>query len=327
MILIPEHPIFTRNDEGQQCSFDLRRFNDDMREAFHRNGVQDAWFIDQFQLLIEEKLREETMRSTPLSEQEIDTLMTSVLTSSGYSDVASAYAELRGANPLRGLQSELVPWDEARLTQTLARRLPLVPRQVAKLVPLCSDALRRLNISTVSDEFIAELAIHLAHDDNKPSSDDGASAANKEEVPQWLAAQLAENVSPFARRLIDEKVVRVLPAAKLFPKAQVGLSLQDFCRVFTGGWPSELAFASFFGPVADAVLELLDLYRKELSQAYPNLADSASQVIVIRYDAFIEQTFGPSSKTGRLAFNQAIRDLLETTLVKRAPFELTLKFR
>ena len=47
----------------------------------------------------------------------------------------------------------------------------------------------------------------------------------------------------------------------------------------------------------------------------------------MRYDAFIEQTFGPSSKTGRLAFNQAIRDLLETTLVKRAPFELTLKFR
>ncbi len=327
MILIPEHPIFTRDEEGQPCSFDLRRFNDDLREAFRRNGVQDAWLVDQFQLSIEEKLRTETMRDTPLSEQEIDTLLTSVLTASGYSDVASAYAELRGSNPLRGLMAALSPWDEPRLVQTLTKRLPLTPRLVSKLVPLCRDALKRLNISSVSDEFIIALAIHLAHDDNKPAVTDDTSVPRPKATPLRTIEQMLAEAPPFTRRLVDEGILSVLPAAKLFPQAQVSLSLQDFCRVFTSGWPSELAFARFFGPVAEALLNLLAVYRQSIAEAFPNLADSASLIIIPNYEDFIVQTFGPSSKTGRLAFDHAIRGLLEAMLVSRSTFELTLKYR
>ena len=166
MILIPEHPIFTRDENGQKCSFDLRRFNEDLGEAFRLNGVKDSWLVEQFSVSVEEKLRTETMHSTPLSENEIDMLLISILTASGFSDVASSYSELRGSNPMRGFMAGLAPWDDTRLARTLTRCLPLTPKQVAKFVPACHDALEQLHMTSISDAFIVELAIHLAHDDN-----------------------------------------------------------------------------------------------------------------------------------------------------------------
>lgn len=329
MILIPEHPIFTRDENGQKCSFDLRRFNEDLGEAFRLNGVKDSWLVEQFSVSVEEKLRTETMHSTPLSENEIDMLLISILTASGFSDVASSYSELRGSNPMRGFMAGLAPWDDTRLARTLTRCLPLTPKQVAKFVPACHDALEQLHMTSISDAFIVELAIHLAHDDN--------SKGIREKMPNGIEApegknlctseQLKEEAPEFTRMLLDENVLGILPTAKLFPLAEVFFSMQDYCRVFTDSWPSELAIAGSMGKVSKAVIDLLSSYRESIASVFPNLADSSSYIFFAHYNAFIEQSCESTSKTVRIAFDNAIRNILSNYLVKRAPFDLRLKYR
>ncbi|MBO7092679.1 MAG: hypothetical protein J6W23_12915, partial [Victivallales bacterium] len=99
MILIPEQALFVLGEGGQRQSYDFAGLCADLRAAFERNGVRDSWLVDQFTLTVEERLRGQS----PMTESEIDTLLASVLTASGYGDVASTFTTLRGRNPLSAL--------------------------------------------------------------------------------------------------------------------------------------------------------------------------------------------------------------------------------
>lgn len=333
MILIPDKPVFARDKFGQQCSFDLRKLNDDLREAFRQHGVVDQWLMDQFALTMEEKLRNETASATPLSEVEIDTLMTSVLTASGYADVANSFTELRGGNPMRRFISELAPWDDARLKNVIAKRLPLTPRQAQRLIPQCHQAIQQLGINVVSDNFIVELAIHLAHVNELPRPTaveglvvEGASETTKTKTVREPSDFLRE-ADDYTRRLLEEQVITPYPVAPLFPRAQLSLSLEKYCTLFTGGWPSELAISARFGQAADVILSLLGGLKQDISDVYPGFSDAPAYVILSDYGHFIDYYFGGASKVERVAFDQGVKRILISRLVKRSAFELLLCYR
>lgn len=322
MILIPEQPIIVQNSIGQSCSFDMHKLNEDLAASFKLHGVNDRWLVDQFALTVEEKLRSEAAQTATMSENDIDTLMASLLTASGYSDVANSFTELRGRDPMRRFLAELSPWDEGRIINVLSKRLPLNTQQVHKILPSCRDALLHLRMTHVSDTFIVELAIHLLHVASQDSTPDQI-------VPKRVRtlAEMRLTCPDYTRELLDSKVIWAYPVAPLFPCAQVTFNFEAFCEHCTHGWPTELAFSTEFAPVASAILDLLREYRHDIAIVSPNFAGAISYIILPHYETLLSEHFKGRKKTERTAFDKSFKDILCAHLSQKADFDVALKFK
>lgn len=331
MILIPDQPVFARDTSGQKCSFDLHKLNDDLKDAFKQHGLPDQWLVDRFAHTLEEKLRSQNTSASLLSESEINSLMSSVLTASGYADVAQSFTQLRGGNPMRQFLAELTPWDDARILRLISGRLPLTPPQAALLVPRCHRILVALGLSRVSDTFIIELAVHLSENPSAtlptavPAADTAPATPLQPPASHLRsAAELRENAPLFTQELLDRDIIHPLPVPSHSPSAQLALSISRLCDYCAGNWPSELALSIAFPPVGQAVLGLLGECRHDIASIYPASLPAPAHVIVPDYQNFLQQHFPATHKKAGHDFDTCFRNLLHTHLQLGAAFDLIL---
>ena len=315
MILIPEQALFVLGEGGQRQSYDFAGLCADLRAAFEQNGVRDSWLVDQFTLTVEERLRGQS----PMTEGEIDTLLSSVLTASGYGDVASTFTKLRGRNPLSALEAELHPWNEERLNAVLRLHLPLSPMQLDMLSSRCAETLTELRFHDVSDTFIRELGIHLLHGGAvaEPSSKTTEQPKN-----EWLA--LCDEKT---RDMVERHVLSVYPIAPLFPRARIAFDLQAYSMGMPSEWKSELALCSKLPEAAACGLSLLTAIRCTIMAGQTDFRDCPSHVVIPRYQAFLENFEAEATLRGRRGFDKRLRKALTANFVGRTDFEVMVSYR
>ena len=315
MILIPEQALFVLGEGGQRQSYDFAGLCADLRAAFERNGVRDSWLVDQFTLTVEERLRGQS----PMTECEIDTLLASVLTASGYGDVASTFTELRGRNPLSALEAELHPWNMERLNAVLRLHLPLSPMQLDMLSKRCAETLAKLHFQDVSDTFIRELGIHLLHGGAVAET-----SSEKTEQPkdEWLA--LCDDKT---RDMLERHVLSVYPIAPLFPRARIAFDLQMYTQGMPSEWKSELALCSKLSEAAACGLSLLTAIRHTIMAGQTDFRDCPSHVVIPRYQAFLENFEADATLRGRRGFDKRLRKALTANFVGRTDFEVMVSYR
>lgn len=329
MIFIPEQQIFAVDDDGYKCSLDLDKLNADLREAFLNHGVDDDWLVDQFALTIEEKLRTDAQTEHNLTEQEIDEMMSAVLISAGFPDVAADFMQRRGEDALRPLMAEIKAWDEERVREILRKRLPLSQSGIQATLPQCIDALKSLGINSASDGFIAELAVHLLHSSkgssNAITEQPTAAASDEANVP--TLSSVPPPYSANAQKLLDLGIVTCYPTAPLFPQARVALSLSAFSAAFIPEWFCELAFARAFPEAANGILEILTAVRQTIARRTPAFAKSPASVVIRDFGLFIDAQTANDTRAAKVAFSKGMRDILERCLVSGAPFEINLNYK
>ena len=319
MILIPEQALFVLGEGGQRESYDFAGLCADLRAAFEQNGVRDSWLVDQFTLTVEERLRGQS----PMTESEIDTLLASVLTASGYGDVASTFTELRGRNPLSELDAELHPWNNERLIAILRRHLPLSPMQLDALAKRCAETLTKLRFHDVSDTFIRELGIHLLHvgATAQPVAEKTVGVAEKAKH-EWLA--LCDEKT---RDMVEKHVLSVYPIAPLFPRARIAFDLQAYSQGMPSEWKSELALCSKLPEAAACGLSLLTAVRRTMMNEQDDFRDCPSHVVISRYQAFLENFEAEATLHGRRGFDKRLRKALEANFVGRTDFVVMVSYR
>ena len=316
MILIPEQALFVVGEGGQRESYDFAGLCTDLRKAFECNGVRDSWLVDQFTLTVEERLRGES----PMTEHEIDGLLASVLTATGYGDVASTFTEIRGEKPLDALRAELYPWDTMRIQEVLRRQLPLSPCQQAALMERCADELVKLNFTAVSDTFIRELAIHLLH----------AEGTEKTEIPQSrteVKQDWAALCDGKTRNYLERHVLAAYPVAPLFPRPRIAFDLAEYCRDFADDWRSELALCARLPDAAQCVLRLLAIMRDAILAEHPNFTDCPAHVVIPHYQEFVENFTDGVPLRQRRGFDKRLRKALTANFVGRTDFEVMVSYR
>ncbi|MBR6058262.1 MAG: hypothetical protein IKP58_08865 [Victivallales bacterium] len=316
MILIPEQVLFVLGEGGQRESYDFAGLCADLRKAFERNGVRDAWLVDQFTLTVEERLRGES----PMTESEIDGLLSSVLTATGYGDVAATFTEIRGEKPLDVLRAELHPWDETRIRDILRRQLPLSPRQQETLTERCSEVLEKLCFTAVSDTFVRELAIHLLYSD---STEKAERASKKTEAKHDWAALCDEKT----RSYLERRVLVAYPVAPLFPRPRIAFNLTEYCRDSEEDWRSELALCAKLPDAAHCALRLLTVMRNDILTAHPDFTDCPGHVVIPHFQEFVDNFADGVPLRQRRGFGKRLRKALAANLAGHTDFEVMVSYR
>ena len=100
MIHLPDASLIISGPSGILQSFDSEGLRATLFQAFSSQGIHEDWIIDHFLLSIEEKIRLTNDQGiVHLSEQDIHGFVDTLLTASGYSDVAREYIRLCGLDP------------------------------------------------------------------------------------------------------------------------------------------------------------------------------------------------------------------------------------
>ena len=299
MIRLSCDNLLVVNASGEEETLDSDAVLLRLERAFAAHGIRERWMAEHLVLLLEDAVRERHACGRQVSEDDITGMLRSMLTVSGYEDVAVSYLRLLNAPDEAGGDDgaavseahveakdeswlgNLREWDVLSVEELLEKTLPASSEQRAGLAKDCLDALARLGFSNATEVFVCELAFHLLH------SPKTAAAPCLAEQPDgrcrfipadaWLDVVESEKV----RLLMKCGILTPLPVSDIFPAARARLCMTESLVDDLDEGIGKMLFAeNSLCMTCECAVQLLNEMRKRIADIWPRFESPAMQLTV-----------------------------------------------
>lgn len=315
MIHIATYKLQIADENGSPVELDIGGLERQIAEAFRRQGVQDVWMAEELSLMLVEKLNGSD--ATLLSRREVDALVTSMLTASGYADVAREYQATRGQEPFEEERREMKPWRSV-LESTLRRTLPVTETQLSRVVARCGCVLETAGLKLVTEKFLTSLAVHLLVN----NSMGGQEERSFKEGRNWQ-----ECLGGVSRRKLEQGILRPLPVSQIFPRARLAVKMSAIGDEQTGNWVSVFSVCHVLNELAPCMMEMLKAWRGELSEKHPMQADSPSHILFSDFTDYLGREPNMWRRRDRQEIRDTVEKLMEETVISKVDFPVVLSIR
>ena len=301
-------------EAGRPVPLDLHALHTEMRTCCATVGLHESWLAEQAVAALEDSLLARPDDAPPLERTEIDRLITRLLLAAGYGDVAAEFCRRRKQAPFLLDASPTEPWDEVRLRNLFARRLPVASEILAALVRETCERLDRLGLTQVTDSLLIDLAVHLLREP-------GLVTPLPPNSP-WLL--LPEQVDALCRgtgaHLRRQEVLRLQPISRLLPTVRITLDLERLAATLGNPPLTELEFWPALLKAVRAARRSLEAVRRALPSPARASADIPARVLVVGFPALARSYLGPLSRVATRTLARDIEALIRTETVDHAGF-------
>jgi len=326
MIKIYSANLLIKDSDGSNQSFDLDNLREKLTQAFRCNGIADKWLPEHFALMLEEKIRASNAAGDELCADELQILLSNVLVATGYGEVAVAFGQLTDSGQSL-VPGEMQPWEHDKLSEMLARTLPLAKNQLQDLSRESLAALHKLGFVSASETFMRELAVHILHFRSLPADISKNYSPRHHQKTEFIAADAWEQLASKAGQLLLKRnIIRLLPLSDIFPTARLEIRLQALVPLSADWQPEECLLPQLPG-ICQEILLLLNRMRQYIRQTWPRIENPGAHVILPAYQEFFRKQLPGWKKRRQTTLRQKMTALLEANLLKQQDFELLISFR
>ncbi len=337
-------------------SFDSEGLRATLFQAFSSQGIHEDWIIDHFLLSIEEKIRLTNAQGRiHLSEQDIHGFVDTLLTASGYSDVAREYIRLCGMDPFARFRRDMQPWTRDSLEEQFKRQLPLAGKALDDLCEKCANLLMEWEIQQASPAFITELAIHLLQRQMERKSTIMASMLpdappdapppqiqKEAEAPatvpaapatpsMWLFradSLLKTQADGMEKALLERHGVTPLPVSALFPASRLLVNPPVVMDILApNGWLSEMTLLKTFDELGPYLRNMLLRLRAEILAQVPSLTEVPATIAFNSMTSLLDDAMPGRSRKAKLSFFHELQARMEHRIRQGLPFPVLIAFR
>ena len=324
MIQLFSRHFIVVNRQGRQTTFSFDDLRQDLFACFRTCGVREVWPAENIALIVEEHLERQRSEATiPVSEDQVDALVSSILFATGYGEVAAEYHKSRQLGPAAAVTG-LAAWDDRRIQEQLAKAFPLSGEEIRSLAGEVGNALTRLAFGKVSDEMIRQLGAHLMQARTTVAGQASAPAG-----PVWLFPP--EHWPPLVPNtmaaFLSTGIVSVLPVSRLLPRARARLDLSRLAASMGAAPLTELGFLPQLRHACNELPGLLRLVRGEIVRIAEHAGRAPTHLIVQGLDQVLRHYLVPLNRRASEALVNDIGDVLQRDVSERVDFELIVTVR
>ena len=329
-----QHSLVIGRD-GRRRSFHHEAVRAELVYSLRACGVRDVWVADHVLLVLEEQLLNRHAGGEGICEEDVDRLVTGILSAAGYGDVARAYEKRRGIDPLADWRAGLESYDRERLVAVL-EELPQLPERLgADLPERVSTALAALGIEQASDTLIREIGLHFlagAAGASAPGGQRGAAGDSGASRSDFLldAAVLRHRAGLDDPAGVAEwaRAVGVRPVSRQFPRICVDVHLERLCGETADDGPiTELHFFPALLRLCRRLPEILTRLRSSLAAVRSDSTAAPAHLVIHGMERVLERFPGFSNRRARRAVEGEVRQVFAEDVAAGVDFELILTFR
>ena len=316
MIHVATYKLQIADEKGVPAELDIGALERQIADAFRKLGFQDVWMAEELSLMLVERISGSD--ANLLNRKEVDALVSSMLTASGYADVAREYQAVRGQAPFDEERREMKPWRDT-IGSILRKALPITEAQLAKVSARCSVVLENAGMELVSEKFLVSLAIHLLVN----NSEVDAVSRELDKGRPWR-----ECLGELSRQKLEQGILRPLPVSQLFPRARIAVKMSAIGKEQIGGnWISVFSVCNLLNELAPCMLEILTVWRRELAEKHPLQADSPSHILFNDFTEYLGREPNMWRKRDRQEIRETVEGAMEELVISKAdyPIALTIK--
>ena len=315
MIHIATYKLQIADENGSPVELDIGGLERQIAEVFRQQGFQDVWMAEELSLMLVEKLN--GTDANLLSRGEVDALVTSMLTASGYADVAREYQAARGHKPFEEERREMKPWRNI-LESTLRKTLPITEMQLTKVSAKCASVLEMAGLELATEKFLTTLAIHLLVNN---------SGGDLEERSLEGSGPWQECLGEVSRKKLEQGILCPLPVSQIFPRARIAVKMSAIGDEQIGNWVSVFSVCHVLNELAPCMLEMLKVWRQELAEKHPMQADSPSHILFSDFTDYLGREPNMWRKRDRQEIRDTVEKIMEETVISKVDFPVVLSIR
>ncbi|MBQ7176600.1 MAG: hypothetical protein IJS08_04225 [Victivallales bacterium] len=315
MIHVATYKLQIADENGSPAELDIGGLERQIAEAFRKLGFQDVWMAEDLSLMLVERINGSD--ANLLNRNDVDALVSSMLTASGYADVAREYQAARGHAPFDEERREMKPWKNA-LDGILRKALPITETQLAKVSARCAKLLELEGMELASEKFLVSLAIHLLVNNSEGNAAERAPESKK----TWQKC-----LSELSRQKLEQGILRPLPVSQIFPRARLAVKMSAIGDGQTDNWVSVFSVCHLLQELAPCMLEILTVWRRELAEKYPLQADSPSHVFFNDFTDYLGREPNMWRKRDRQEIRETVEGAMEELVMNKADFPIALSIK
>ncbi len=327
MIKLFSHRVVVTDCDGRQRPFNLDQIRQVLIKSFESAGVFDKWIVENIAEVVQEHLlnSQEDVATSAISIDDVHKLITGMLVSSGFSDVAAAFASLSSGESASALKITVANYDARRIAHVLRLSLPLTEADVARLTRSVLDKLNALEFGLVSDALITELAAHL-HQRPDPAPSARPAATSKESQYLYDADHLAGYIARLpADQLRQQRILELHPVTRLLPVARATYNLNQ-C-VDDSISVTELLLFPLICHQSCLIVGALHAIRRAITECCEHAEVHPAHLFLSGLSQLIERHFGEQRKTKRMAMSSEILDLVKSEIKRHAVYPLIVSVK
>ncbi len=315
MIHVATYKLQIADENGSPAELDIGGLERQIAEAFRKLGFQDVWMAEELSLMLVERINGSD--ANLLSRKDVDALVSSMLTASGYADVAREYQAARGQLPFDEERREMKPWRNA-IEGILRRSLPITEAQLARVSARCAGVLEAAGMELASEKFLVSLAIHLLVNNSEDNATERVPDSNK----PWQ-----ECLSELSRKKLEQGILRPLPVSQIFPRARLAVKMSAIGDGQTDNWVSVFSVCALLQELAPCMLEILKAWRRELAEKHPMQADSPSHILFNDFTDYLGREPNMWRKRARQEIRETVEGAMEELVISKADFPIALSIK
>ena len=309
MIHIATYKLQIADEDGSPVELDVGALEKQVAEVFRKLGFHDVWMAEELSLMLLERLGEQ--EATLLSRRDVDALIVSMLTASGYADVAREYQAMRGHASFDQERREMKPWRPI-LEETLRKNLPITEVQLSRVAARCAQALEYSRIELASEKHLVSLAIHLL-------------VNNAEEETTKPTKPWQECLGERSREKLERGILKPMPVSQIFPRARLSVRMSVLANGQpSGNWITVFSVCRLLQELAPCMLEMLGAWRRELAQKRPLQADSPSHIVFSDFTEYLGREPNMWRKRARQEIRETVEGIIHDQVIARAEFPVML---
>ena len=315
MIHVATYKLQIADENGSPAELDIGGLERQIAEAFRKLGFHDVWMAEELSLMLVERIN--ASDANLLNRKDVDSLVSSMLTASGYADVAREYQAACGQAPFDEERREMKPWREA-IDGILRRSLPITETQLARVSTRCAKVLESAGLELASEKFLVSLAIHLLVN----NSESDMAARLPESNKPWQ-----ECLSELSRKKLEQGILRPLPVSQIFPRARLAVKMSAIGDEQADNWVSVFSVCHLLQELAPCMLEILKMWRHELAEKHPLQADSPSHILFNDFTEYLGREPNMWRKRDRQEIRETVEGAMEELVISKADFPIALSIK
>ncbi len=315
MIHVATYKLQIADENGSPAELDIGGLERQIAEAFRKLGFQDVWMAEELSLMLVERIN--ASDANLLNRKEVDALVSSMLTASGYADVAREYQTARGQVPFDEERREMKPWRDA-IDGILRRSLPITETQLKRVSIRCAKVLESAGMELASEKFLVSLAIHLLVNNSEIDVTERVQESNK----PWR-----ECLSELSRKKLEQGILRSLPVSQIFPRARLAVKMSAIGNGQADNWVSVFSVCHLLQELAPCMLEILNAWRRELAELHPMQADSPSHILFNDFTEYLGREPNMWRKRDRQEIRETGEGSMEELVISKADYPIVLSIK
>ena len=315
MIHVATYKLQIADENGSPAELDIGALERQIAEAFRKLGFQDVWMAEELSLTLVERINGSD--ANLLNRKDVDALVSSMLTASGYADVAREYQAAQGQAPFAEERREMKPWPNA-IDALLRRSLPVTEAQLARVSAKCAEVLEAAGMELASEKFLISLAIHLLVNNSEVDGKGHTPASRK----PWQ-----DCLSELSRRKLAQGILRPLPVSEIFPRARLAVKMSVIGDDQEDNWVSVFSVCRLLQELAPCMLEILNAWRRELAEKHPMQADSPSHIFFNDFTDYLGHEPNMWRKRDRQEIRETVEGMMEELVISKVDFPIALSIK